>query len=243
MPWFNVDDNSTFHPKVIAAGNAAWGAFTRLGAYAAKHISDGAEGFVPDEIVKVVATKTELGRLITVGLVHKVDGGVQLHDYLDYNRDAQQVARDREKAADRQRRKRDRDRERDERDRHAVTSGVTPPVTAPVSHKPQDQDQEAVHLRDTPPPKHGPPRGGEIVDIRTQAIVAAYARLALEQARTAGRQVTSDMGYLAKASDTCRAMPELERWATQFPTAPADAIAAWLHGDKHSMSYYPQETA
>lgn len=148
MPWFNVDDGSTFHPKVLMAGNAAWGAFVRLGAFAAKHVAPDCEGFVPDEIVRMVTTKGELAKLLSVGFLHRVEGGVQLHDYLDYNRDANTVARARAKAAERKRRQRERDAERDiERDSHGVTSRVT----GGVSHRPQAKPSQAKPIATSSP--------------------------------------------------------------------------------------------
>ena len=41
MSWFKLDDKSTFHRKVVAAGNAAWGAFCRLGTHSSDQGTDG----------------------------------------------------------------------------------------------------------------------------------------------------------------------------------------------------------
>jgi hypothetical protein len=113
MPWFNVDDGAHSHPKVLAAGNAAFGLFTRLGSYSAHYST---EGRVPVEIVHDFGTKRERDRLMAIGMLQRVGDEYVMHDFLDYNRDAAQVAHDRARAAERQRRKRER-----ERDRHGVT--------------------------------------------------------------------------------------------------------------------------
>lgn len=73
---------------------------------------------------------------------------------------------------------------------------------------------------------------------RIAAIADAYAVIALRLASAKGVQVKFEDRWKAKARRTALAMPDLTRWAVMFPTAPADAVAAWLHGDKGSMRYY-----
>jgi hypothetical protein len=133
MPWFNVDDGFHCHPKVLAAGNAAMGLWTRCGSYCSRYATN---GLVPVEIVKAYGSRTELARLLAVGWLTLEDDGYRMHDYLDYNRHADQIHADREKAAERKRRQR-------ERDGHGVTSTVTPGVTNGVSHSPQAKPSQA----------------------------------------------------------------------------------------------------
>jgi hypothetical protein len=82
MVWFKVDDAFDDHPKALAAGNAAIGLWTRCGAYSSRYLL---EGFVPAEVARIKGTKAEIARLVTVGLWREVDGGYQMHDFLDYN--------------------------------------------------------------------------------------------------------------------------------------------------------------
>jgi hypothetical protein len=96
MSWFKLDDKSTFHRKVVAVGNAAWGAFCRLGT----HSSDqGADGFVSSEVARLIAAEDELARLETVGLLERCQGGYSLHDFLKYNPSAKEVAKTRKQRA------------------------------------------------------------------------------------------------------------------------------------------------
>lgn len=97
MTWFKVCDQSTFHPKVMAAGNEAWGAFTRMGSYSAAHNT---EGKVMPTIATSIASKKVLQKLIEVGLLHFEDGQYIIHDYLDYNPTAEQVRSKREARAE-----------------------------------------------------------------------------------------------------------------------------------------------
>ena len=52
MVWFLVDDNVTFHKKVMDAGNAAFGAWTRAGAWSAANLTN---GFIPCRIAYRIA--------------------------------------------------------------------------------------------------------------------------------------------------------------------------------------------
>lgn len=136
MPWFNVDDGAHCHPKVIMAGNAAFGLFTRLGSYSSAYAT---EGRVPAAIVHSYGSKAEISRLMAAGMLHRDGDDYVMHDFLDYNRDAAQIARDRAKAAERKRRQRERERSQQERDSHGVTGGVTDGV----SHGPQAKPSQA----------------------------------------------------------------------------------------------------
>lgn len=93
MSWFRVDDKSAFHRKTLAAGNQAWGALMRAGAWCCDHATDGT-------IHTTVATIIEpdscmWSRLEEVGLVHKTLDGWQIHDFLDYNMSAKDVEKSR----------------------------------------------------------------------------------------------------------------------------------------------------
>jgi hypothetical protein len=99
MPWFKVDDGFHDHPKVLTAGNAAIGLWTRCGSYASKQSTN---GFIPNAIAHAYGTKTVIEKLVGSGLWIRVDGGYQMHDFLDYNPTADQVKADRRAAAERQ---------------------------------------------------------------------------------------------------------------------------------------------
>ena len=60
MPYFGIEDGFELHPKVVAAGNSAIGAWVRMGAWSMGH---GTNGFIPNKIANTFATKYELKRL------------------------------------------------------------------------------------------------------------------------------------------------------------------------------------
>jgi hypothetical protein len=96
MTWFRVDDMSAFHKKVVRAGNAAWGAFCRMGAHSSHYELD---GFIPAEIASIIAANEETSKLVAVGFLEPVNGGYQMHDFLEWNPSAEEVQKLRKKRA------------------------------------------------------------------------------------------------------------------------------------------------
>lgn len=99
MPWFNVEDNLCFHPKAIAAGNAALGLWVRAGSWSMQTLTDGE---VPTEVARALGTPGEARRLVTSGLWIPKDGGYEFHEWSDRQRSRVRVAADREAARQRQ---------------------------------------------------------------------------------------------------------------------------------------------
>lgn len=88
MSWVRIDDTTTFHPKVLAAGNEAWGAFVRLIAWSAQQLTDGK---IPHKIVEMVTTKKVVSQLLAVGLLESIDDGFLIHDYHEHNLSSEEV--------------------------------------------------------------------------------------------------------------------------------------------------------
>jgi hypothetical protein len=83
MPWFKVDDQLAFHPKVITAGNAAMGLWVRAGAWASDKLTD---GYVPGELVGALGgKKADADRLVAAGLWERDGDGYRFHDWGDQN--------------------------------------------------------------------------------------------------------------------------------------------------------------
>jgi len=83
MAWFRLDDNGYDHDKVLAAGDRAYGVWCRAGQYSSNKRTDGYVSFRGSRML--CSDKRVWARLVSVGLLHEVDGGYQIHDYLDYN--------------------------------------------------------------------------------------------------------------------------------------------------------------
>lgn len=125
MVWFCVDDKSHGHPKVLAAGNAAWGLFVRCGAYSSDQLTD---GLIPHVIVQAYGKPAEIKRLLELGLMEYHSTGYRMPDFLDFNPSAASVKARNAKSAERQ---------RAYRERHvsnAVTNGVSDDVSNSDRH-------------------------------------------------------------------------------------------------------------
>jgi hypothetical protein len=98
MSWFKLDDQGAFHAKVVAAGNEAYGAWCRAGQWSSAQLTD---GFIPADIAALIAPEKVWQRAAKARLVDAVDGGWQIHDYLDWNPSAETVREQRRKDSER----------------------------------------------------------------------------------------------------------------------------------------------
>lgn len=98
MTWFKVDDKISFHAKVLKAKNAAFGAWVRIGAWCAERETD---GVIPFEAAVLMASPEELATLVKVELLHELEEGFQVHDYLAYNPSKAQLLAQRAEWAER----------------------------------------------------------------------------------------------------------------------------------------------
>lgn len=135
MPYFPVDDDMPFHPKVLAAGNEAIGMWTRAGALAKKHTTG---GFVSTDTARTLGPKKLADRLVSCGLWVVADGGYRFHDWKQQaGNDDAEVERARVENA----RTRNAERQRAWRERNADRNGVTNPlVTTTPSPSPSPKD-------------------------------------------------------------------------------------------------------
>ena len=108
MSWAKIDDQFSEHPKVIEAGPLAGWLYVRGLCYAAKYLTD---GFISDAQAQQLAlfagsSPELLQKLVDCSLWERVNGGYQIHDYLDYNPTAASVRAEREAAKTRMQNKR-----------------------------------------------------------------------------------------------------------------------------------------
>lgn len=96
MPWFSVEDDLSFHPKVEAAGNAAMGLWVRAGAWSMKYLTDGR---VPRSIAAAMGSPGDAKRLVEAGLWAESGDGYVFHEWAARQRTKAQVAESRKRAA------------------------------------------------------------------------------------------------------------------------------------------------
>ena len=104
MSWVKLDDQFTDHPKLAAVGPVAGWVYVSGLCYAARYLTD---GFVPETIaLRFAGSSPEiLANLVECSLLDRVNGGYQIHDFLDYNPPASKVKAEREAAKARMQRK------------------------------------------------------------------------------------------------------------------------------------------
>lgn len=110
MPWVRIDDDFHGHPKVLAAGLAGAGLYTRALSYCGKYLTD---GYVPDTWVAaaIAGERRDTPRRVeAAGLWQRApDGrGWLIPDFLEFNPSAKDVKLDRDLGRVRAQRSRDR---------------------------------------------------------------------------------------------------------------------------------------
>jgi hypothetical protein len=101
MAWFRLEGRGAFHHKVVAAGDEAYGAWVRAGQWSSDQLTD---GFIPVAVALQINRRAKVwDKLCDVRLLHKVDGGYQVHDFLDWN-PSSEVERERREATRERRR-------------------------------------------------------------------------------------------------------------------------------------------
>jgi hypothetical protein len=123
--WAKFCDTFWAHPKILAAGNEAVGAFARMVSYCGSQLTD---GHVPTSVARTIATPSVLKRLVAGGLLDEAPGGYSVHDFLAYNPSRSKVLAQRESTAERVA------VHRGNKANRAVGNGVTNHVTNAVSN-------------------------------------------------------------------------------------------------------------
>lgn len=79
--WFKVDDLLAFHPKTLAAGNAAMGLWLRAGAWSAGLLTD---GYIPNNIIISLGNTSQAHKLCDAGLWVPDHDGYTFHDWSEF---------------------------------------------------------------------------------------------------------------------------------------------------------------
>jgi len=168
----------TWHTKALSAGDAALGVWVRLLGHCAQQLTN---GYVPAAVAAAVGASSPgaVEALARVGLLEPVEGGYQMHDYLDHNASKADIEGAREAARERKARSRSAAKTMQSR----VTSNVTGRVTDGVSHGVSpflDEDETKKEREEEPPtPLAGPSEDAQALALeepKTGADAPASAR-------------------------------------------------------------------
>jgi hypothetical protein len=145
MPWVRLDDRFPSHRKVALLSDRAFRLYVSALCWCSENLT---EGRILDRELPVVTrirgAKAAAADLEAAGLWDRIEGGWQVHDYLEYNPDRSKVQAERAANAARQQAFRDRkraEREAEKAARNASRNGVT------TSGKEQQDDTTATATR------------------------------------------------------------------------------------------------
>jgi hypothetical protein len=114
MSWIKLDDHFADHPKIAVAGPLAAWLHVKALVYCGRYLTDGkipfaivvslvdwaTDGVMIETSNFSADTPTNTGlaaRLCEAGLWHEVEGGFEIHDYLEWNPSRSEVLADRER--------------------------------------------------------------------------------------------------------------------------------------------------
>lgn len=174
----------TWHAKALAAGDAALGVWVRLLGHCAQHLTDGR---IPTAIAVAVGASSPgaIEALARVGLLEPVEGGYQMHDYLDHNASKADIEAARDAARERKAKSRSAAKTMQSRVTSRVTGTVTSRVTDGVSHgvrpflEEDEEEKEKEEKEETPTPLRESPeveRPLALEETKTGADAPASAR-------------------------------------------------------------------
>lgn len=90
MAWIKIENEIVMHPKILAAGNEACGAWIRMIAWCNAKLTDGR---VPASVaLEIAGSKRVLKRLVEARLLSKFAIDYEVHDYGDYQTRARTIS-------------------------------------------------------------------------------------------------------------------------------------------------------
>ncbi len=96
---FRVDDGFPHHPKALGLSLEAVGAWTLIGCWCARYLSD---GYIPDDALRTITTRTRVIQdLANRNLITKMGDGWQMVDWGQYQRTRAQVEAQRKRGRER----------------------------------------------------------------------------------------------------------------------------------------------
>ncbi len=164
MPWFKIDDSLYDHPKFAGLSLAAIGLWTAGGSYCARHLTDGFLSDAATPMLRVGSVRCRAD-LVAAGLWAESGGGIQYHDWLDFQPSRETVLAERRAAAERQHRARESAKSRREsRDSHGVTHGEVTEQSRRESRSPRPDPTRPVVPTELPTTLAPRKRGTRIPD-------------------------------------------------------------------------------
>jgi len=180
MAWVKLDDGFFRNPKVVIVGPEAKLLYLAGLCYAGSSLTD---GFIPANAARILGADAEIStisnatqELVDAGLWAPVERGYMIHDYLQYNKSAEEVRANKEAARERMQRRRSPDvRANNERTSGEVRSPDTDTDTDSDSDEspsplPPSGEEDTGDVEEEGQPKRKP----SAADLRFQRFWSAY---------------------------------------------------------------------
>ena len=93
MPWARIDDRANSDAKLLALSDSAYRLWVAGLIFCNFNLTD---GFIPSEALQYLGVKSAqhlVKHLVSAGLWDEVEGGWEVHDYLNHNKSASEVRR------------------------------------------------------------------------------------------------------------------------------------------------------
>lgn len=228
MTWVRLDDQFPNHPKVDKAGPAAAWLHVCALCHSSATLTD---GFISTERLPRLADLKQAEklarRLVDAGMWVAVEGGWQIHDYLDFQPSAAKVLEQRAQAAARKSKSRNKSREESQRDIDVTANETRGSAALSPSPKPVPADTQP---SSSPPTVAGKP--DDDAWIRSLALEFAQSKLASQQA--AGQVIGSPHAWLKSvaASERENLVERLRALTASHPEWSRLQLHAALTGDR-----------
>lgn len=241
MTYTPLDDKFHHNPKVLAAGNAATGLYTRLLSWCNDELTD---GFVPAAVALDMGTRREIAALVAArrtpggaGMLEPTEGGWLIHDWFPRNKPADEIRAQRaERSAVRAEAgraggvasgaARRAKQQRGKREANGEANGEQ--IEAHHQHQhPGDQVSDHHHLSDRPA------AGGGLDDASPRAVALAVAAMhLLAAADAAGKRITNRRAWLTSVEARLQRehsadLDRLLATLTPFPDGTGCDVVGW----------------
>lgn len=189
------------------------------------------DGRIPRHALTYIAGEAEVKpsvvkAVVAAGRWEETEEGWQIHDYLDYNRSADDIAKERNRWQ--------RNKAKQRASSHMSTGDISGDIRGESSVE-------------SPPLRNGTERSPFTLvdnshpsntrrDDRKHQVIEAYAAHSWQTANQG--LIRQPRQFKDSERDVARNHPELDRWLEEYPTARPGEIAAWLRGETNSMRYH-----
>lgn len=249
-----VDVGFAREPRMVAAGAMARLLYVQAILYCRENLTDGVidAWVLPLVAVDIRTPGKHMARLVEVGALEVIPGGwrIPLPVWRKWNPLAAEVAAKRDAENERKRRWKERvtaatipeeSRQRDmSRDASRVAESERRDALPEPEPEPEQENLLTSQTYSRRPVDNSRQEENPSAATRRSQVIADHVRIAETAADQRGDTIRNREAWRQSIATKAGQNPDLDRWLDLFPTAPTSALAAWMHGEKASMAYWPR---